>query len=539
MFERKDIYWSFLILIALGFGIITSCVEDDGGANNLAQLDWSLNELSEDILPATSGTIDFDVNWAHTQWIINVDEVLEGEDFIQDISPRVAGSENVGGSTTRVSIRFKDNESHTQNKIRISLQASDGSGEKLETVLTQVGKEIVPLRININPGITYQKISGFGGGNMMWGTDFLSAKEIQLAFGTGEGELGLSIYRIRLSPVRADWPAVVETVKEARKHGATIIASPWSPPASMKSINNLTGGYLLEENYGAYAEYLNDFVQFMADQGSPVDVVSIQNEPDIQVSYESCDWTVQQIYNFVKLYGDKILGAKLTAAESFNFNQSYTDQILNDPDALTNLDIVSGHIYGSGLAPYPLAEQKGVEVWMTEYLMNQNSGADINNWNRDEAVIWEETMGMLQTIHDSMISNWNAYIWWYIRRFYSFLGEGEQGTSRGSTLRRGDAMAQFAKYVRPGYTRISTSLSEPKNIDITGYTGEGKLVLILINKEDNSIPSIEIEIPENFNTVSATVTSLNNRQSTVNLTTDTGVASLALAAKSITTIVIQ
>lgn len=531
--------WILIFIVLAGFGTFFSCVDDEEADNQIAQLSWDLGTIPDGDLSSNSGNLTLDVTWAYTQWQIKVEEVIEGEDYIQEFTPRVAGGNNIGTTTTSVNIRYKQNTTYTKNVVRISLQAVDGSGEKFTKVLSQVGQKFIPFRVNVNPSVTYQHISGFGGGNMMWGTDFLDEGEIKLAFGTGTGELGLSIYRIRLSPIRSDWPAVVETVREAKKYGATIIASPWSPPASMKSINNLTGGYLLEENYDAYANYLNDFVQFMDEQGAAVDVVSIQNEPDIQVSYESCDWTIEQIYNFIKFHGDKIHGAKLTAAESFNFKQSYTDQILNDSEALQNLDIVSGHIYGSGMAPYPLAEQKGVEVWMTEYLMNQNSGADINNWNRDEAVIWEETMGMLQTIHDSMISNWNAYIWWYIRRFYSFLGEGEQGNTRGQTLRRGDAMAQFAKYVRPGFTRISANINEQRNIDVSGYSGEGKLVIVLINKENEGIPAIELEVPEGFATAKATVTSLNHRQSSVEVSTDNGVASLGLAAKSITTIVLE
>ncbi|GAB2632251.1 glucuronoarabinoxylan endo-1,4-beta-xylanase XynC [Belliella aquatica] len=520
-------------------GFLAACVEDESEAKKDIELSWSESTFPENDLPVTTGSFTIDVNWAYTQWIIKVEEVLEGDDFIEDITPRVAGSENFGNTTTRVAIRYKANESYSSNKIRLTLQASDGSGQKFEKILTQLGQEFTPLRINLNQDITHQKISGFGGGNMMWGTDFLSVKEIQLAYGTGTGELGLSIYRIRISPIRSDWPAVVNTVKEAKKHGAVILASPWSPPASMKSNNDLVGGYLLEENYDAYAQYLNDFVQFMAGEGAAVDIVSMQNEPDIQVSYESCDWTIPQILNFVKNHAQKIQGAKFTASESFNFNQSYTDQLLNDPEALANLDLVSGHIYGSGLAPYPLAEQKGVEVWMTEYLMNQNSGADINNWNRQEAVIWEETMGMLQTIHTSMISNWNAYIWWYIRRFYSFLGEGEQGTTREQTLRRGDAMAQFSKHVRPGYTRFSSGISEQRAIDITAYKGDNKIVIVLINKEESSIPALEIELPENYTSAKATVTSLNHRQNEVSISTENRVGTLELASKSITTIVIE
>lgn len=534
----KKMKWLILCLILVGFKLTLSCAKDDEDVNT-KQLNWNLNRIPSGDLPANGGTLDLDVNWAYTQWIISVEEVLEGEDFIESISPRVAGSESAGSTNTTVSIRYKENTNYKKNVIRIILEATDGSGEKFERTLSQAGKKVVPISININKNINYQTISGFGGGNMMWGTDFLNANEIKIAFGTGEGELGLSIYRVRLSPVRDDWPALVETVKEAKKYGATIIASPWSPPAAFKSNNDLVGGELLEENYAAYANYLNDFVQFMAGQGAAVDVVSIQNEPDIQVGYESSDWTAEQIYDFIKNHAGTIQGARVTAAESFNFKQSYTDQILNDPEALANLDIVSGHIYGGGLAPYPLAEEKGVEVWMTEYLMNQNSGSDINNWNKEEAVIWEESMSMIETIHGAMVSNWNAYIWWYIRRFYSFLGDGELGTVRGETLRRGDAMAQYAKHARPGYTRISAGLSEPGDVNITAYSGEEKIVIVLINKGESSIPAIELELQEGFNSVKATTTSLNHRQSELDVTTVDRVASLNIPERSVTTVVME
>ncbi|MDN3670407.1 hypothetical protein QWY93_13885 [Echinicola jeungdonensis] len=230
----------------------------------------------------------------------------------------------------------------------------------------------------------------------------------------------------------------------------------------------------------------------------------------------------------------------MTAAESFNFKQSYTDQILNDPEALENLDIVSGHIYGSGLAPYPLAEEKGIEVWMTEYLMNQNSGVDIDNWNTEEVAIWEESMGMLETIHGAMTSNWNAYIWWYIRRFYSFLGDGEQGTTREETLRRGHAMAQFAKYVRPGYERISATVSgTDADLGITAYDGEGKVVVVMINWEENAIPEVLLDLPEGITQAVSYTTSVFKEQEKAELTLGEETVIVALPAKSITTVVME
>jgi glucuronoarabinoxylan endo-1,4-beta-xylanase len=55
----------------------------------------------------------------------------------------------------------------------------------------------------------------------------------------------------------------------------------------MKSNNSTVGGYLLPENYGAYVDWSNSFVSALADNGVPLYAASVQNEPNINVDYES------------------------------------------------------------------------------------------------------------------------------------------------------------------------------------------------------------------------------------------------------------
>ncbi len=77
--------------------------------------------------------------------------------------------------------------------------------------------------------------------------------------------------------------------------------------------------------------------------------------------------TTTGMFNFVKNHAGTIQGAKVLAPESLNSNYACTDLILNDAVAMENLNIVGGHLYGSGFASYSLAEQKGKEIWMTEF----------------------------------------------------------------------------------------------------------------------------------------------------------------------------
>ena len=61
----------------------------------------------------------------------------------------------------------------------------------------------------------------------------------------------------------------------------TVVASPWSPPAWMKTNGDLVGGRLIDDPrvYATYAKYFVKFVQAYADARVPVHAVTLQNEP--------------------------------------------------------------------------------------------------------------------------------------------------------------------------------------------------------------------------------------------------------------------
>lgn len=400
----------------------------------------------------------------------------------------------------------------------------------------------IPFKVlTIDPAATYQTIAGFGAANQMWGTQFPNEGDMKNTFGTDESDLGLSIFRIRVPSNPAEWPLIINVTKEAKKYGAKIQASPWSPPPALKSNESEIGGHLLEENYEAFADHLNEFIAYMASNNAGIDVISIQNEPDIQVSYESCDWSSLQMRNFLKNYGHLIAGVKVAAPESFNFNQSFVNAILNDTEVAANVDIAAGHIYGSGLAPFPVAEQKGKEIWMTEYLMNLNTGnAGAPAWTSySEEAIWNETLQMLNTVHQSMMYNWNAYIWWYLKRYYSFIGDGTNGTASGEILKRGYAFSHFSKFVRPGYVRIKTEFQQ-SNVLISAYKGENKTVVVFINPDATPLNNISLKIAgETPSSATMYVTTSSVNRSNTDLQPQNGNLILAINPKSVTTIVVQ
>ena len=78
-------------------------------------------------------------------------------------------------------------------------------------------------------------------------------------------------------------------------------ASPWSPPAFMKTNNHmLRGGSLLPEYRQTWADYFVKFIEAYEAEGIPVWGVTIQNEPMATQRWESCIYSAEEERDFLK-----------------------------------------------------------------------------------------------------------------------------------------------------------------------------------------------------------------------------------------------
>lgn len=319
--------------------------------------------------------------------------------------------------------------------------------------------------VSINPNTSYQTIRGFGGHNGAGWIADLTAAQIDAAFGTGNGQIGLSIMRMRIDPSSSNWQTQVPAAQLAKAKGATLFATPWSPPAYMKTNNSLISGRLSPTYYPGYATHLLDFAAHMQSSGAALYAVSVQNEPDWDPDYEGCQWNSTEFINFLKAQGSRFGTLKVMAPESLNSSKTLADPILNDANAAPQFDIVAGHLYGVSPSDYPLARSKGKEMWMTEHFTDNSDAND-----------WAKAMPVALELHNSMVANYSAYVWWYIRRSYGLL------TEDGAVSKRGFIMSQYAKYIRPGYTRIAATEKPYADVFVTAYkNSSGKLVVVAVN----------------------------------------------------------
>ncbi len=361
---------------------------------------------------------------------------------------------------------------------------------------TQIGNIVVQsdtsfsLSVTLPQAIVYldstrQIIRGFGGANALIFRPDMTPAEVLTAFGNGNGQVGMTILRLSISSDSTQFAANVPTALAAQDLGATIIATPWTPPAWMKSNDNISGGYLLPANYAAFAAYLKSFADTMAAHGVTVNAISVQNEADFNASYQSCLWTATQFDDFMKNYAPSI-GVPVFMPESATFSHQLSDSTLNDPAAAANVAFIGGHIYGdvdnngnvSSGVQYPLALQKGKELWMTEYLINSGNPPAYNSLDTG----WTGAIQTAKTINDCVNYNMSAYVWWYIVRYYGPIDDGSLNSGNtGKVTHKGYVMSQFARFVRPGFYRVDATANPVSNVYVTAYKDGSKVVIVALN----------------------------------------------------------
>ena len=464
--------------------VFLGCKKEEDARNPSMEI-----SISEIILAHDAGRAELTLQWSYSEWELKV--VQEG--FLSDFTFRHGGS-LTHASTTRIHFNYSENTTEGERTQELVFRNRTTGIEQVVNV-NQLPKP--PVQLAVNTAVKYQNVSGFGGmlNPALWlGNNQLTEEDMDFLY--GENGLGFKMLRMMIYPDPANWNRDLAIAKKAQSLGVRIFGSPWTPPAHMKSSKlqgGGNGGYLLPEYYQDYVDHLNAFVDYMADNGVTIEAVSIQNEPDWDPDYDACVWTPAQILAFIKDYA-KDIKVKVIAAEAVNFKKEFTDPVLNDPVAVQHLDIVGTHLYGGGIGDYPLARQHGKEIWMTEHLHNTNSP---NDWS------WDQALMVGEEIYGCMDANFNAYIYWYLKRYYSMLGDGEQGTVVGQLLPRSTITAHYARYAT-GRQRIDIDrIAGNNDFLLTAYEGEHDITFVLQNSAETHLGGLQFNLPVDVSRVEA------------------------------------
>ena len=346
--------------------------------------------------------------------------------------------------------------------------------------------------VRLDASTKYQHITGFGGFvcSPQFQYGHMSTSDIKKVWGESS-TVGCNIMRLYIPIGKNSWNQSLATAKQAKQMGLIVFASPWGQPAEWKTngtsnAKNSDGtlGYLKKENWADYAQYLEEYVQYLRKNGVELDAISIQNEPDWQATYAGCMWSATDIANFVKTYG-KSISCKVMAPETLAVSDSYANA-LNKTDILDCFDIYGGHQYGGIQSAYKNLAKKGKEIWMTEYLINWNENIKETDPNYRKWDFSKDFFNFFRAINTCMLGDFNAWIHYAAKRFYGMLGDGQCGTSSGVVTKRGYIMAHFAKFVT-GMDRIGATFSG--GLEGSAYQSQSgdTVVAVMANATDNEL----------------------------------------------------
>ncbi|MFI6096264.1 discoidin domain-containing protein [Lentzea sp. NPDC051213] len=126
---------------------------------------------------------------------------------------------------------------------------------------------------------------------------------------------GQTDFALQHFTIRHDEAKILPLLREAKKLNPRlkVMATPWSPPAWMKTNDSLVGGRLKDDPavFDAYARYLVKFVQAYTAAGVPIDFLSVQNEPQNRKpdAYPGMDMPVADQLKVIERLGPKLRAA--------------------------------------------------------------------------------------------------------------------------------------------------------------------------------------------------------------------------------------
>ncbi|MDT8336553.1 MAG: glycoside hydrolase family 30 protein [Candidatus Izemoplasmatales bacterium] len=413
-----------------------------------------------------------------------------------------------------------------QNKIYVTSKY-----EKYRHQIVPVESNDQPdLEIFIDKSAEFQQIIGFGGAfteAACYTLSRLSKKNQDIllnAYYDKENGLGYNLGRIHMNSsdfalgnytyvkdndknlqsfdISREFDFVIPTIRKAEniaKDKIDLLISPWSPPAWMKTNNEMNnGGKLKPEYFQSWANYYVKFLDEIKKAGLNSFAITVQNEPAAKQTWDSCLYTKEQERDFVKYYlGPTIKQSKFSDTKIFIWDHN-RDIVVERASAVLEDKEAAKYVAGTAIHWYVSEEFSNVgkvhdlfpdkqiifsegcieggphpNIYETGERYSRNIIGDFSNWC--EAFIdWNLTLDEIggpnhvgnycdapilsDTINDKLIFNSSYY-----------------------------HLAHFSKHIKPGAYRIKSIPSSNLIKQIAFKNPDDSIVLVILNDSEKDI----------------------------------------------------
>jgi glucosylceramidase len=287
----------------------------------------------------------------------------------------------------------------------------------------------------------------------------------------------------------------------------TLFASPWSPPAFMKSNGDmLHGGKLKPEFYQAWANYYVKFIKAYEQAGIPIWGITVQNEPMATQTWESCIYSAEDERDFVKKYlGPTMkkagLGDKKIMAWDHNRDLMYqrASTILSDREAAKYLWGIAFHWYESWAGDEPMFDNvrrvhesfPDKSLLFTEATHGPFDMAKVRDWNWGE----EYALAIIHDFNNGTVgwTDWNILLDEtggpnHVQNFCFAPVIADTRSGELIYMNSFYYLGHFSKFIRPGAKRIECSPSRSA-LEATAFMNpDGKTSVVVLNRTEKQVP---------------------------------------------------
>jgi len=381
--------------------------------------------------------------------------------------------------------------------------------------------------IRVDPRVRYQEIVGFGGAfteSASTTLDKMSAAKqeeiLRACFDPVKGngytlcrthinscDFSLGNYAYDETPgdvdlkdfsIERDRKSLIPMIKRAQKisnNGFKLFASPWSPPAWMKTNGEMNnGGKLKPEDRDAWAHYFVRYIQEYAKEQIPIWGVTVQNEPAAKQVWDSCLYTGEEERDFVRDHlGPTFAKAGLdTHIIIWDHNRDIMYErakaVLDDPNAAKYVWGVGFHWYVADLFDNV---QRVHDAWPDKHVLLtegcQEGGPHLGEWSLGEryghSMIEDLNHWSVGWVDWNMVLNQQAgpnHVGNYASSPIIANTDTGEITYQSSYYYIG----QFSRFIRPGAIRILAAPTSD-NLETTAFVNpDGSTIVVVLNRSE-------------------------------------------------------
>lgn len=298
---------------------------------------------------------------------------------------------------------------------------------------------------------------------------------------------------LRHFSIRPHAAEVLPVLRRARaiNPALTVMATPWSAPAWMKTSGALIGGTLRDDAYPAYAAYLHRAVTAYDSAAVPIALLSVQNEPHFEPKeYPGMRFRPEQRQRFVGEFLGPLFERAKVRTQLLDWDHNWDEPtsplaVLRDSVARRHIAGVAWHCYAGEVSAQSVVHDAfpDADTYFTECAGGAWAPrfADNLQWNVKHLVIgttrhWARGVALwnlaLDEKHGPHLGGCN-----------DCRGVITIDSASGVVTRNEEyyALAHASRFVLPGARRIA-STSDVDSVETVAFRNpDGMLVLVAVN----------------------------------------------------------